>query len=154
MSHILRLVLMAVAGMSLFLVHLLTARSMGVSGGLYWDWFVLGYSGTGMNPSFAAFFAILASVGAAMFLGLCIGIAVGKSINIKSSPRVLICEVMACGVFYFAIGFWSMEWWNQRSVIEALSMGSFLICSYGISRILILSIWTAKWLKNHFQSPK
>jgi hypothetical protein len=149
MRHILRLVLMAAVGMSLFLAHLVTSRKMGTSGGSYWDGFVLGYAGVGTNPSFAALIANLASVGAAISLGLCIGIVAGKSIDIKSGPMVLICEVMACGVFYFAIVFWSIEWWNQRSVIEVLAIGSFLICSYGISRILILSIWTAKWLRKH-----
>lgn len=144
MRHMLRFVLMAVVGAGLGLAHLVTARTMGMPGGSYGDWFVLGYSGVGINPSFAALMANLASVGAAVFLGLCLGSVAGRSIDIPSSPRVLIGEVVACGVLYSAILFGSMEWWDQRSVLEALAMGSFLICSYGISRIFILSIWTAK----------
>lgn len=154
MRHLLRLLLMALAGMGLLLAHWVTAPKMGAPGGLSWDWFVLGYSGVGITPSFAAFFAILASLGAAIFLGLCIGIAAGKSTDIKSSPGVLIGEVMACGALYFAIVGCSIQWWNQRSVLEALAMASFLICSYGISRILILSIWAATRLRTHFQSSK
>jgi hypothetical protein len=140
----LRIALTIITGVSLYLTHLVISKKMEMPDGAHWEWLVLGYSGLGIAPSFAAAAANFITLILAIFLGLCAGAIFGKAIELKSSVRVLIFEMIACGMVYGAGSSLSISWWNQPSKVEAMAMICFFACSYFISRTFILAIWTVK----------
>jgi hypothetical protein len=152
MKHLVRLALAIVVGIVLFRIHQLMLGNFGVPATLEWEWFVLGYSGTGINPSFAALFSNILALAAAIVVGLCVGFAGGKSKDTGNGIIFLICEIVSSGVVYFALAELSMKWWDKRQEVEKLAILCFLVCSYGISRVLVLSVWLAERLKRKWCS--
>jgi hypothetical protein len=120
------------------------SKKMEMPDGAHWEWLILGYSGLGIAPSFAAAAANFIILSLAIFLGLCAGAIFGKAIELTSSVRVLMFKMISCGMVYGAGSSLSISCWNQPSKVESIAMICFFACSYFISRSFILAIWIGK----------